>query len=379
MKRYKQKKKLKRNNINEIRKTISQYLNQDISSPIIVIAGITGSGKSSLALKLCNEFNGFIINADSRQIYKQLKIGSAQPKPNKIISKENYSKYLSSTKPYTLTNLSATQDKTEFPKPQLHNTKNSSPNEANYKELPSKKDRTDSDTGFKNAIPSDCWIIDDIEHYLYGHVDIREKYTLYHYQKEVKEILEYKKIVNPKQTPFLVGGTGLYINAVIKNYNLKKEAFDPDQRKELESKSLKELQNLIPKDILIKLNNSDLNNPYRLIRIIEKDGKLYDRGNPMSYLALVIEPNSSERYEQQLKTRIDKMFAEGLLEENTKIRKKFKPKKNKTFPQALNAIGYEEFNNFFSGSISIEDVKDRILLHTKQYAKRQSTWFRNKL
>ena len=60
----------------------------NFKKPIIVLAGPTASGKSSLAIKLAKDIDGYIINADSRQIYKELKIGTAQPIPDEI--KDNY-------------------------------------------------------------------------------------------------------------------------------------------------------------------------------------------------------------------------------------------------------------------------------------------------
>ncbi len=368
MKKYRQKKKLKRNNIDKFRETVSEFLSKDIPSPIIVIAGVTGSGKSSLALKLCNEFNGFVINADSRQIYKQLKIGSAQPIPDSTATSSQNEKFDSAQPIPDSTTTSSQNEKIVSAQPVLNSTTTS-------QSVPNSTRPSFQDDSF----PGECWIIDGIKHFLYGHVNIMEKYTLYRYQKEVEKIIEYKRKTTPKQIPFLVGGTGLYINAIIKNYNLKKESFDPKQRKRLEKKSLKELQFMIPNDVLNKLNNSDRNNPYRLIRIIEKDGNLYDRGDPMSYLALIVEPDNQDDYEKGLQKRIDRMFAQGLVEENVKIREELKAKGVNIFPRALNAIGYAEFNDFFSGSVSLGKVKGQILLHSRQFAKRQATWFRNKL
>jgi len=129
---------------------------------VIVIAGPTASGKSKIALQLAKNINGVIINGDSRQIYKELRIGTSRP------------------------------IESEFEK---------------------------------------------ISHYLYGHISVKEKYNIYKYQKEVKEILNNL----PKgKIPIIVGGTGLYIDSVIYNYTLKEEDASL-QREDLENKSIKEL------------------------------------------------------------------------------------------------------------------------------------------
>ena len=117
--------------------------------PIVVIAGPTASGKSSFALKLAKDIGGHIINADSRQVYKELKIGTAQPIPDHI---EN-----------------------------------------------------------------DIWYIDEIKQYLYGHISAKERYSLFQYQKDVQQVLDKESGI-----PILVGGTGLYIDCIVHNYNLKK-------------------------------------------------------------------------------------------------------------------------------------------------------------
>lgn len=165
------------------------------SRPIIVIAGSTASGKSNIAIKLAKDINGVIINADSRQIYKELSIGTARP---------------------------------------------------SLKET--------------NEVP----------HFLYGHISVKEDYSIYKYQKDVQKVLE-SLLVN--QTPILVGGTGLYIDSIIFNYSLKKEEIDTKRRKQLSNLSVKELKELINPDILNSLNESDRDNPIRLIRLIEKGKK----------------------------------------------------------------------------------------------------------
>ncbi len=116
---------------------------------LIVIAGATASGKSDIAIRLAKDIGGYIVNGDSRQIYKYLDIGTAKPTPDKVLS-------------------------------------------------------------------DGSWIVDGIRHYLFSFVDPKDSYTLYDYQHSVQEILNREEGI-----PILTGGTGLYIDSVVFNYNLK--------------------------------------------------------------------------------------------------------------------------------------------------------------
>ncbi len=267
------------------------------SKDIIVIAGPTASGKSSLAIELAKEINGVIINADSRQVYKEISVGTAKPTKQEM-----------------------------------------------------------------KGVP----------HYLYGHVSIKDEYNIYKYQQDVKKILNE---IPREKTPILVGGSGLYIDSVIFNYNLTQngvDKFDAERRTKLNSMDVKTLQKLI-KDInpklLENLNPSDKKNPVRLVRIIERGGNK-DRGQALKHVYFILD-TPKEDLNKRIRERTDQMFENGLLEENIRIREKGLGE----YP-ALNTIGYQEFDKYFSKEISLEEVKDEIIKNTKNYAKRQRTWFR---
>jgi tRNA dimethylallyltransferase len=254
-------------------------------SPIVVIAGPTATGKTDLAIKLSKEFNGYIINGDSRQVFEELNIGTSKP----------------------------TQEE------------------------------------MKKA---------NVDFFLFGHRSVKEKYNLYQYQKEVFEILE----ANNARVAFLVGGTGLYIDSVVYNYTLQQSK----SRKNLEGLSIDELKARVGKN-LKKLNKSDQNNPRRLIRFLEKDFEVYKKGQPLKHLYLVLQKDF-DVLEKEIEERIGRMFENGLLKENEILKN-----------ENVNTIGYKEFQEYFEGKISIEEVKERIYINTRKYAKRQLTWFkRNK-
>ena len=267
-------------------------------TPIIVIAGPTATQKSSLAIKLAQKINGIIINADSRQIYKELKIGTAQPQPEKV--KEN------------------------------------------------------------------VWFISEVPHYLYGNISINKELNLYKYQKLVQNIIS-----KTSKPIILVGGTGLYIDAIVQGYKL-----EPNQnslkRKYLEKLSINELWNLIPTNKLNQLNNSDKNNPRRLIRFIERKYTRLEK-SPIKHLYCITSVPNKEIYIKRLKKRINAMINQGLENE---IKNLLQKTPNLWELSALNTIGYKEFKPYFEGKIDIKTVKENILQHTKQYSKRQETWFK---
>lgn len=270
------------------------------SSPIIVISGCTASGKSDVALKLAKRINGVILNADSRQIYKEVSIGTA--KPNLILNESNQ------------------------------------------------------------------WEKEGIIHYLYSQTSINKKYNLYQYQTDAFKILNQ---LSPQITPILTGGTGLYIDSVIFNYKLKtKSQPQTEVADNLSDFTAKELQRLVPLEILNKLNESDRQNKNRLIRVIQKGLPSIEKGTSLEHIYFFLDIEKGI-LEKRIEQRVNQMFKNGLLEENIKIRNAF-PKS--TFFKTT--IGYKEFEDYFKKNISLDEVKEDIITHTKQYAKRQRTWFR---
>ncbi|MGI6423176.1 MAG: tRNA (adenosine(37)-N6)-dimethylallyltransferase MiaA [Candidatus Dojkabacteria bacterium] len=261
---------------------------------IIVIAGPTASGKSSLAIKLAKQLGGYIINGDSRQVYKYLNIGTAKPTPQEILD-------------------------------------------------------------------NNVWVIDGIRHYLFDFVDPKEKFTLFNYQFNTSQILKREKGI-----PILVGGSGLYIDSVIFNYNLKKNI----KREDLTTLTLTQLQKKASK-YLEHMTESDRKNRHRLIRVIERESLGKERGKTLKHIYFVIDIDK-EILKERIKERIDEMFNSGLLEEN----KKLLEMGYRYSDPGLNSIGYKEFEEYFNNNQTTEQVKESIYKNTVAYAKRQRTWFK---
>lgn len=287
---------------------------------IIVIVGPTASGKSALAIKIAKKFNGEIVSADSRQVYRGMDIGTAKPTKKELA-----------------------------------------------------------------AIP----------HHLLDIKNPDENYTVAEYKRDA--IKAINKIIKKKKVPILVGGTGLYIKALTNNLNIPEVAPDLKLRKKLEKEIEKYgLKHVFEK--LVKLDPEaayivDPNNPRRVIRALEiaiKTKKPFSSqrktGKPLfDFIEIGIKwPRNI--LNKRINKRVDLMIKEGLLEEVKNLVKKYGPKQ-----QSFEAIGYREIIELIKNKKcqyktdrsntcdfeknTLNEIKDLIKKNTRQYAKRQMTWF----
>lgn len=211
-----------------------------------------------------------------------------------------------------------------------------------------------------------------IPHYLLSIKEVDEDYTIYHYQKDCREII--KEIQDRGKTPIIVGGTGLYIKAALYDYKLteekEKDTYDNLTNEELYTK-LTELD----KDIII-----DKNNRRRLIRAINyykenNESINKNKTDKLLYDALFIGLTTDRQIlYNKINKRVDKMIENGLIDEV----KSFYDKGVKTKP-LLNAIGYKEVYSYLDGNISKEEMIEKIKQNSRHYAKRQYTFFNHQL
>jgi len=215
---------------------------------------------------------------------------------------------------------------------------------------------------FDKKIKEGEYILDGIRHYLFDYINPKDNYSLFNYHRDVEKVLQRKKGI-----PILVGGTGLYIDSVVFNYDLVEST--PIQNN-LDGKSVKELQS-IASDLIIDMNESDRGNKHRLIRVIERGGVNRRKGRELDniYFVLDIEKDSLK---ERVIDRIERMFDMGLLKENMKLLDIGYTYSDK----GMNSIGYIEFKEYFEEKISLEEVKEKIFKNTMSYIKRQRTWFR---
>lgn len=266
-------------------------------SKIILIVGPTGTGKTTLSIKLAKKYDAVILNADSTQVYTEPLIATAKIKEHE---KEN------------------------------------------------------------------------IEHYLFDVVSLNDDYTLYDYQKDGRRLLD--RFISENKNVIIVGGSGLYVKALLYNYVLedKKEInidFSEFSNEELKNKVLA----LDPQSD-IHVNNrqrleSFLKHYYETGKVIKKtdeiNNKLYN------FISIGLKSDRETLY-KMLDKRVDSMFNEGLLDEAERLYKM-------NLKNYTNIIGYKELNEYFNGNISLDEAKELIKRNTRRYAKRQFTWFNNQM
>ena len=212
-----------------------------------------------------------------------------------------------------------------------------------------------------------------IIHHLIDIKNIDEDYTVYDYQRDCREKIE--EILSKNKTPIIVGGTGLYINAVLYDYKFEKEKYDNLYETYTNEELYQKLIEIDPN------TNIHKNNRKRIIRSLN----YYQNNNkPMSekeitynmlYDATIIGLTTDrEILYDRINKRVDTMLLNGLEEEakkiyNTGIRSK----------AVMTPIGYKELFDYFDSIISKEEAIELIKKRSRNYAKRQYTWFNNKL
>ena len=216
-----------------------------------------------------------------------------------------------------------------------------------------------------------------IKHYMIDVVEPDEDYSVGDFEVEVNKIL-HEKEENAKNV-ILVGGTGLYIRAIIDGFS-DLPTKDEKIRKDLEKKSLEELQEILKELDLQAYNEIDLNNKLRLVRAIEvckiTGGKFSElrvkniKKNNYNFLKVFLTRNREELYER-INKRVDIMIQKGLVEEAKKVYNNYEDSLYK-----ISAIGYKELFNYFDGKVSLEEAIEDIKRESRRYAKRQMTWFR---
>ena len=280
----------------------------DLKSKIILISGPTASGKSSFAIKIAKKIDGEIVNADSMQIYKQLKILSARPDP-KLYQK--------------------------------------------------------------------------IKHHLYGFHDVKKNFSTGDWLKLVKK--KIKEIQKRKKIPILVGGTGLYFKALtdglvkIPNISLKLRTKVRIMQKKLgQEKFYKELLKLDPSS-KGKINPTDTQRSIRAFEVKKFTGKsLHEwfkntKSNFMDddFFKVYIDYPRQELIDR-INLRTERMIENGAVKE-VKNFIRLKVKKDKSVNKA---IGVSEIKDYLIKEIDIKEIREKIAIKTRQYAKRQSTWAR---
>ncbi|MBP3504589.1 MAG: tRNA (adenosine(37)-N6)-dimethylallyltransferase MiaA [Bacilli bacterium] len=213
-----------------------------------------------------------------------------------------------------------------------------------------------------------------IKHHLIDYLDPLENFSVADYQRIVRDkISEFK---SKNIIPLIVGGSGLYLESVICNYTFDGKTRDHSFEEKYKNLSNEELHLLLKDLDNVSYNEIHPNNRKRVLRALEIALNNEQKGTKkkeMLYDALVIVLNDDrEVLYNRINKRVDQMLEEGLLEEV----KSFYP--NKLGLTAKAAIGYKELFDYFDGNSTKEEAIDKIKQYSRNYAKRQLTWFRNK-
>ncbi|WP_283246048.1 tRNA (adenosine(37)-N6)-dimethylallyltransferase MiaA [Bacillus suaedae] len=223
-----------------------------------------------------------------------------------------------------------------------------------------------------------------ITHHLIDIKDPTEAFSVAEFQELVLPLIT--KLNEEGKVPILVGGTGLYVNAITKQYQLEALPTDETYRSELEqlveTKGKIEVHNQLK---LVDPESADKihpNNIRRVIRALEvtratgiafsKQPKQEETQSPYD-LAFVGLTMSREQLYERINLRVDLMVKQGLLDE---VRALYEREVRDC--QSVQAIGYKELYGYFDGSVSLEEAIDSLKQNSRRYAKRQLTWFRNK-
>ncbi len=219
-----------------------------------------------------------------------------------------------------------------------------------------------------------------VKHFFIDTKSITELYGAGHFEKDALETLN--AIFKEHNIVFMVGGSGLYIDAVLNGVDDFIEV-PLEMREELNTKfkeqGLEWLQNEVKKLDETYFNSVDTHNPQRLVRALEVclfTGKPYSSflNRPKAertFTAIKILINTDrEKLYTQINQRVDDMMAKGLLQE-------VKALQEQKHLNALKTVGYKELYAYLDASYNLETAIEKIKQHTRNYAKRQLTWFKN--
>ena len=211
----------------------------------------------------------------------------------------------------------------------------------------------------------------------YHLIDICEpgyKYNLYEYQRDFKII--YKNICDRKKTPILCGGTGLYIETVLKGYSMPQVPENKDLRESLKQKSLPELEAIL-KTYKTLHNTTDVDSCKRAIRAIEiaeyyrlqPPGTLEDKPIESFIIGVDIE---REKRREKISARLRSRLDEGMVEEVKKLLDEGIPAEDLIYY----GLEYKYLTEYIIGELSYEEMISKLEIAIHQFAKRQMTWFR---
>jgi tRNA dimethylallyltransferase len=262
-----------------------------MNNPLIVIAGPTASGKSALAMQIAKKYNGELICADSRTVYKGMDIGTAKP---------------------------------------------------------SQQDRK------------------EVRHHLLDIVEPNDVFTAADFKECALEAIA--DITARGKLPIMVGGTGLYIDAVIFDYQFGDRA-NPSRRAELQAMSVEQLQQrCLREGVSLPVNTK---NKRHLIRAIEIHGLINHKKTLRPNTLVVALTTDRDNLRSRIQKRAEEMVAEGVLDEVKHLGEQFG-----WSGEALTGNIYRVFKPVVEGNLSVQEGIEHSVTSDMQLAKRQVTWLK---
>ncbi|MEK7652948.1 MAG: tRNA (adenosine(37)-N6)-dimethylallyltransferase MiaA [Patescibacteria group bacterium] len=318
------------------------------NNKLVVILGPTATGKTKLAVKLAAKYNGEIISADSRQVYRGMDIGTGKDLKDYYVETPAFAGHASQMDAGDAYNASLQRDACKS---------------------------TNVETRF---------IASKIPHHLIDIIGPNTKFNVAKYQKLAYEAIE--GILRRGRTPFLVGGTGLYIDSIIKGYQFpNKKPVTSYQlpvikiRKKIEKLSLSQLLSQLKKIDPATYKIIDTKNRRRVQRALEI---YYETGRPKSEQSSQTKPPYDililgvkmplQKIYQKIDSRLEERIKEGMIDEVKKLKKKgVSWKRLEEF-----GLEYRWVARYLQNKISYEELVSGLKNDIHHFAKRQMTWFK---
>lgn len=222
-----------------------------------------------------------------------------------------------------------------------------------------------------------------IPHYMLDFVLPSERYSVADFKEAATDRIE--DILKREKVPIIVGGTGLYVDALTKNITYPEIEIDLEYRKQLEElikenglESLYEEAKKIDEKAMQTISKNDKKRIMRVLEIYHQTGKTKTQLEsesrltppPYEYIVFAINMEREKLYER-INKRVDIMIDQGLIEEVEALTKKYEE-----FPTAMQGLGYKEVVSYLKKEVTKEEMIEKLKMETRRYAKRQLTWFR---
>lgn len=211
-----------------------------------------------------------------------------------------------------------------------------------------------------------------VKHHLIDFLEPISEYSIKDFQDDARQLID-----NMETIPFIVGGSGLYVDAVITDYDLTNEKRDSNLEEQYKSLSNEELYNKLydlNQEAALKTHPNNRKRVLRYLEIVLEKGELVNKPNISHYDALIIFLNKDrDILYENINKRCEIMFNDGWIEEVKQL------KQMGYDINQIKEIGYKEINNYLEGLLSYDEMLEKIKQDTRHYAKRQITWFKNKM